>query len=40
MSADLEAAIAAAWNDRASVTPASSAVREPVEAALELLDSG
>src|SRR6187399_3745629 len=40
MSADLEAAIAAAWEDRASVTPASSAVREPVEAALELLDSG
>jgi 2,3,4,5-tetrahydropyridine-2-carboxylate N-succinyltransferase len=40
MSADLEAAIAAAWDDRASVTPASSAVREPVEAALELLDSG
>src|SRR5262245_30895118 len=40
MSADLEAAIAAAWEDRASVTPASAAVREPVEAALELLDSG
>jgi len=40
MSAELEAAIAAAWEDRASVTPASSAVREPVEAALELLDSG
>jgi 2,3,4,5-tetrahydropyridine-2-carboxylate N-succinyltransferase len=40
MSADLEAAIAAAWEDRASVTPASTAVREPVEAALELLDSG
>ena len=40
MSADLEAAIAAAWDDRASVTPASTAVREPVEAALELLDSG
>ena len=40
MSADLEAAISAAWEDRASVTPASSAVREPVEAALELLDSG
>jgi len=40
MSADLEAAIAAAWEDRASVTPASSAVREPVEAALEMLDSG
>ncbi len=40
MSADLEAAISAAWEDRASVTPASSAVREPVEAALALLDSG
>ena len=35
MSADLEAAIAQAWEDRASVTPASKAVREPVEAALE-----
>ena len=40
MSADLEAAISAAWEDRASVTPASRDVREPVEAALELLDSG
>ena len=40
MSADLEAAIAAAWDDRASITPASQDVREPVEAALELLDSG
>lgn len=40
MSADLEAAIAQAWDNRASVTPASKAVREPVEAALELLDSG
>ena len=40
MPADLEAAIAAAWEDRASGTPASAAVREPVEAALELLDSG
>ena len=40
MSADLEAAISAAWEDRASVTPASGEVREPVEAALELLDSG
>jgi 2,3,4,5-tetrahydropyridine-2-carboxylate N-succinyltransferase len=40
MSADLERAIAAAWEDRASVTPASSAVREPVEAAIELLDRG
>jgi len=40
MSADLEAAITAAWEDRASVTPASREVREPVEAALELLDGG
>jgi len=40
MSADLEAAISAAWENRATVTPASSEVREPVEAALELLDSG
>src|SRR6186713_219008 len=40
MSADLEAAISAAWDNRATVTPASKDVREPVEAALELLDSG
>ncbi len=40
MSADLEAAISAAWENRAAVTPASRDVREPVEAALELLDSG
>jgi 2,3,4,5-tetrahydropyridine-2-carboxylate N-succinyltransferase len=40
MSADLESAIAQAWENRASVTPASRDVREPVEAALELLDSG
>ena len=40
MSADLEAAITSAWDNRASVTPASREVREPVEAALELLDSG
>jgi 2,3,4,5-tetrahydropyridine-2-carboxylate N-succinyltransferase len=40
MPADLEAAISAAWENRASVTPASADVREPVEAALELLDSG
>jgi len=40
MSADLERAIAQAWEDRTSVTPASREVREPVEAALELLDSG
>lgn len=38
--ASLEAAIEAAWEDRANVTPASDAVREVVEAALELLDSG
>ena len=40
MSADLEAAITAAWDNRTTVTPASKDVREPVEAALELLDSG
>jgi 2,3,4,5-tetrahydropyridine-2-carboxylate N-succinyltransferase len=40
MNADLESAISAAWEDRLSVTPASGKVREPVEAALELLDSG
>ena len=40
MSADLEAAISAAWDNRAAVTPASTEVREPVEAALELLDNG
>lgn len=40
MTAQLEAAINAAWEDRATVTSASAAVREVVEAALELLDSG
>lgn len=40
MTTSLEAAIEAAWEDRANVTPASDAVREVVEAALELLDSG
>ena len=40
MTADLQAAIEAAWEDRASVTPASTAVREVVDAALELLDAG
>ncbi|MBB3860214.1 2,3,4,5-tetrahydropyridine-2-carboxylate N-succinyltransferase [Novosphingobium hassiacum] len=40
MTAQLEAAINAAWEDRANVTPASADVREVVEAALELLDSG
>jgi 2,3,4,5-tetrahydropyridine-2-carboxylate N-succinyltransferase len=40
MSADLAAAIEAAFEARDTVTPASSEVRELVEAALELLDSG
>ena len=40
MSAQLEAAIVAAWERRDTVTPASVEVREPVEAALALLDSG
>jgi 2,3,4,5-tetrahydropyridine-2-carboxylate N-succinyltransferase len=40
MSADLAAAINQAWEDRADITPASSAVRGAVEEALELLDSG
>jgi 2,3,4,5-tetrahydropyridine-2-carboxylate N-succinyltransferase len=40
MSADLENAIEAAWEARDKVTPASSDVREIVEAALELIDSG
>jgi len=40
MSADLAAAIEAAWENRAEVTPASSDVRGDVEAALALLDSG
>ena len=40
MTADLQAAIEAAWEDRANVTPASVSVREVVEAALELLDGG
>jgi 2,3,4,5-tetrahydropyridine-2-carboxylate N-succinyltransferase len=40
MSADLEARIEAAWDDRANVTPRSGGVREAVEAALEMLDSG
>ena len=40
MPADLESAIARAWDERTSITPASSEVREPVEAALKLLDSG
>ena len=40
MSTDLESAIAKAWENRADVTPASSDVREVVEAALEVMDSG
>lgn len=40
MSADLAAAIDQAWETRTEITPASSAARESVEAALELLDSG
>ena len=40
MSADLETAIEAAWDDRANVTPQSADVREAVEAALAMLDSG
>ena len=40
MTAELQSAIEAAWERRAEVTPASHDVREPVEAALELLDSG
>ena len=40
MSADLESAISQAWEQRGSVTPASQDVREPVEAALTLLDNG
>ena len=40
MTADLQAAIEAAWEDRANVTPASASVREVVETALELLDGG
>jgi 2,3,4,5-tetrahydropyridine-2-carboxylate N-succinyltransferase len=40
MSADLAAAIEAAWEARDSVSPASSDVRKVVDQALELLDSG
>ena len=40
MNATLAAAIEQAWDARDSVTPASSAVRAVVDAALELLDSG
>ena len=40
MTEHLVAAIEAAWDNRAEVTPASSDVRAVVDAALELLDSG
>ncbi len=40
MSAELAAAIEAVWEARDTVTPASADVREHVEAALALLDSG
>ena len=40
MTAQLESAIEAAWESRADVTPASADVRDVVDAALELLDSG
>ncbi|MDE2563422.1 MAG: 2,3,4,5-tetrahydropyridine-2,6-dicarboxylate N-succinyltransferase [Sphingomonadales bacterium] len=40
MTSQLEAAIDAAWEARDTVTPASAAVREVVETALEMLDSG
>ncbi len=40
MTAELQAAIEQAWDARDTVTPASTAVRDAVEAALELLDLG
>jgi 2,3,4,5-tetrahydropyridine-2-carboxylate N-succinyltransferase len=40
MTAVLQAAIEAAWEARADVTPARADVREVVDAALELLDAG
>jgi len=40
MTAQLETAIDAAWEVRDTVTPASADVREVVETALEMLDSG
>jgi 2,3,4,5-tetrahydropyridine-2,6-dicarboxylate N-succinyltransferase len=40
VSTDLSAAIEQAWDARDSVTPASTEVREVVDAALALLDSG
>ena len=40
MTAELENAIELAWNERHAISPATHSVIEPVEAALELLDSG
>ena len=40
MTEQLAAAIESAWDNRAAVTPASSDVRDVVETAIELLDSG
>ena len=40
MTAQLAQAIEAAWDDRASVTPDSRDVRDAVERALAMLDSG
>ena len=40
MTTELAQSIAAAWERRSEVTPASSDVREPVELALAMLDSG
>ncbi len=40
MSADLEAIIEAAWEHRAEIGPHSKEIRDPVEQAIELLDSG
>ena len=40
MSAELQTAIEEAWENRDSITPASADVREPVDAALMLLDCG
>jgi 2,3,4,5-tetrahydropyridine-2-carboxylate N-succinyltransferase len=40
MTAALEAAIEAAWNERESITPASAEVRGTVDAVLAMLDNG
>ncbi|HSG33659.1 MAG TPA: 2,3,4,5-tetrahydropyridine-2,6-dicarboxylate N-succinyltransferase [Sphingomonadaceae bacterium] len=40
MSAELQSAIDAAWEDRENVTPGSGEVRDAVEDALAMLDSG